>query len=285
MRWSGWGRGGRRGAATLCALLVIGAAFLAGVLVGSSQVAANVSPPSGTAPSRNETARSVETDDPSPMASAVASGGQPESLPSCAIAERRAKGDPWRRWNSIVLDTAVAIQRTDAPPDLVDTARAGLNGGYRIRAIVVHDLRRLGRAARRAGTELAILSAYRSYAEQADTFAYWMATTGRRAALARSARPGHSEHQLGTSIDFTSPGNAAPWRRDWADSPTGRWLAAHAWRFGFVMSYPHRAQDHSCYAYEPWHYRYVGRPTAAAIHASGLTPREYLLRQESHATH
>jgi LAS superfamily LD-carboxypeptidase LdcB len=36
----------------------------------------------------------------------------------------------------------------------------------------------------------------------------------------------------------------------------------------------------TCYAYEPWHYRYVGRTEAAAVHASGLTLREFLWRQE-----
>ena len=205
-------------------------------------------------------------------------------MPACTLADRPAKVDPWRRWNSIVLDTALAIQPTDAPPDLVDTARAGLNGGHFIRAIVIDDLSRMARAARRAGAALAILSAHRSYSKQADTFAFWVATAGHRTALARSARPGHSEHQLGTAIDFASPGGAAPWRKDWADSPAGAWLADHAWRFGFVMSYPRGARDRSCYAYEPWHYRYVGPRTSAAIHASGLTPREYLLRQRSLAT-
>ena len=40
------------------------------------------------------------------------------------------------------------------------------------------------------------------------------------------------------------------------------------------MSYPFGAGDVSCYDYEPWHYRYVGRELAAAIHASGAVPRE-----------
>jgi zinc D-Ala-D-Ala carboxypeptidase len=284
VRWSGWGRGGRRGAAASCVLLMIGAAFLPGVVVGSAQVAATVSPLSVPSEPPIGTDGPVDVHDPSPLASAGTGAGQAASLPSCTLAERHAEHDPWRRWNNVVLDTEFALGPAEAPADLVDTARAGLNGGHRIRAIVVPDLRRMDRAARRAGAALVILSAYRSYAEQADTFAYWVATAGHRAALARSARPGHSEHQLGTTIDFTSPGNAAPWRRDWADSPTGAWLAAHAWRFGFVMSYPHGARERSCYAYEPWHYRYVGRPTAAAIQASSLTPREYMLRQESAAT-
>jgi D-alanyl-D-alanine carboxypeptidase len=59
-----------------------------------------------------------------------------------------------------------------------------------------------------------------------------------------------------------------------------RWMADNAWRFGFVLSYPKGRSDQTCYAYEPWHYRYFGRDLAAKIHASGLTTREYLWRAE-----
>ena len=53
-------------------------------------------------------------------------------------------------------------------------------------------------------------------------------------------------------------------------------MKAHAWEYGFVMSYPKGKIDVTCYDFEPWHFRYVGRELAASIHASGLTPREYL---------
>jgi len=65
-----------------------------------------------------------------------------------------------------------------------------------------------------------------------------------------------------------------------ADSatPAGAWMAEHAWEFGFVMSYPRGSFAQTCYDYESWHYRYVGRALAADIRASGLTPREFLWR-------
>jgi D-alanyl-D-alanine carboxypeptidase len=55
-------------------------------------------------------------------------------------------------------------------------------------------------------------------------------------------------------------------------------MAENAWRYGFVTSYPRGSFAQTCYDYEPWHYRYVGRDLAAAIRAGGLTPREYLWR-------
>jgi D-alanyl-D-alanine carboxypeptidase len=54
------------------------------------------------------------------------------------------------------------------------------------------------------------------------------------------------------------------------------WMARNAHLYGFVLSYPRGESDVTCYAYEPWHYRYFGRGMATRIHESGLTVREYL---------
>ena len=84
--------------------------------------------------------------------------------------------------------------------------------------------------------------------------------SGYAAALKSSARAGHSEHQLGTTVDFRSYGGSAPWYyADWGRSKAGAWLKSNAWKYGFVMSYPKGKTTLTCYAYEPWHYRYVGR--------------------------
>jgi D-alanyl-D-alanine carboxypeptidase len=99
---------------------------------------------------------------------------------------------------------------------------------------------------------------------------------GEAQAAAGVARPGHSEHQLGTAIDVLNP-EAGELTAAFADTPAGRWIAAHAHEYGFVLSYPADAQDRSCYHYEPWHLRYVGRDVAVQIHDAGVSPREWLL--------
>lgn len=56
---------------------------------------------------------------------------------------------------------------------------------------------------------------------------------GHPSVAARTTRPGagHSEHHLGTSIDVTSEGGAAPWDYgDRASTPAGACMAANAWR-------------------------------------------------------
>ena len=144
-----------------------------------------------------------------------------------------------------------------------------------VRAIAFTDLTALRDAARAAAVPLVIVSAYRSYAQQVLTFDYWVGIGGYAQALRTSARPGHSEHQLGTTIDF-GDGSAAPWEYDdWAATPTGTWLAQRAAEFGFVMSYPKGRSAVTCYDYEPWHYRWVGRPIARSVAASGRPLREF----------
>lgn len=131
-------------------------------------------------------------------------------------------------------------------------------------------------AAREQGFEIVVRSAYRSYADQERTYAYNVAAFGQEYADRSSARPGHSEHQLGTTGDLTSASNGFA-LEGFGNTAEGRWVAENAATFGFVLSYPEGAEQITGYVYEPWHVRYVGVDVAAAIVASGLTPIEYLL--------
>ena len=71
-----------------------------------------------------------------------------------------------------------------------------------------------------------------------------MRVHGYATALKESARAGHSEHQLGTTVDFRAYGGSAPWNySDWGTTKAGAWLKANAWKYGFVMSYPADSRD------------------------------------------
>ena len=184
------------------------------------------------------------------------------------------------RWRQTSLDTRLRVGRKYVPTDLVPVGRADIPGSGKVRRLAIDDLELMASAARAKGKAIAVRSAYRSYQDQEATFAHWVRVSGRTEALKVSARPGHSEHQLGTTIDFRSASSTkAPWDyTDWATTGPGAWMKANAWRYGFVMSYPKGKSATTCYAYEPWHYRYVGRTLAERIHDSGLTIREYLWR-------
>ena len=130
-------------------------------------------------------------------------------------------------------------------------------------------------AAAKAGYVLTVNSGYRSYDDQVYTYNYWVQTQGRDYADRTSARPGHSEHQLGTTADVGTDGHVL---EDFSGTPAAAWLAANSWTYGFIVSYPPGEESVTGYAPEPWHIRYVGVGVAASVHASGLTLHEYLLR-------
>ena len=201
----------------------------------------------------------------------------PPALPACSYEDILTKHHAIDSWRTTLVDPLYALPRAYAPPDLVPVARAGLAGRGDVRALLIDDLRSLVQAASEAGHALVSVSAYRSYDYQVGTFNSWVNQLGRERALEVSARPGHSEHQLGTAIDFSTAGGPAPWDvADWAQTPEGGWLEQNAHRYGFVMSYPEGTQGTTCYDYEPWHYRYVGKEAAAEIHAREITLREWL---------
>jgi zinc D-Ala-D-Ala carboxypeptidase len=129
-----------------------------------------------------------------------------------------------------------------------------------------------------------VLSSYRSYFEQAVAHQRWVVEDPENADMI-SALPGHSEHQLGTAVDFGSPempsltgNNTDKLSPLFAQTSEGRWLEEHAFEYGFTMSSPQGAEGLTGLAYEPWHYRYVGVDMAGYLHASGYFLDEFLLK-------
>ena len=147
------------------------------------------------------------------------------------------------------------------PADLVDlddySDRLDLNRpGHQLRAVLLPDLFAMVDAARAEGLTLLISSAYRSYQYQEGIYQYWVDTLGQEEADRTSARPGTSQHQLGTAIDFGCI------CEDFADTAAGRWLASYAWKYGFSLSYPDGLESLTGYAFESWHFRYIGKVAA-----------------------
>ena len=198
------------------------------------------------------------------------------TLPPCSVGDEPVEGDPRTDWARLVIDTAHSLPVDYAPDDLVDATAAGFDQGDQVREIVVPDLAALRQAAEANGTPLVLVSGYRSYDYQRGLFEERAAQVGEAQATAGTARPGQSEHQLGTAIDVLNP-ESGDLTTDFAATPAGQWVAEHAHEFGFVISYPDAARDRTCHEFEPWHLRYVGREIAGEIHESGLSPREWMI--------
>jgi D-alanyl-D-alanine carboxypeptidase len=196
-------------------------------------------------------------------------------LPACGINDKLTRYHKVSQWKKTLLDTNLKVKRAYKPWDLVSTSRANIAGSGRVRKIMIADLRAMATAARKAGKPLAVRSSWRSYDYQKALFNSYVRNQGWAKAVKFSARPGHSEHQLGTTIDV-SVGPGVPLSSKFGDSPSGKWLARNGWKYGFIMSYPEGKRSASCYGYEPWHWRYFGRTLARKIHDSGQVPRRYL---------
>jgi D-alanyl-D-alanine carboxypeptidase len=196
--------------------------------------------------------------------------------PACEAGDDPVDGDPSADWATTVIDMGHRLPADFTPDDLVEVNQAGFDSRDRVRSFVIGDLAALREGTEANGTPIVVISAYRSYDYQANLFASRVEEVGDAEATLRTARPGHSEHQLGTAIDVLDPGGG-DLTTAFAQTPAGQWVAAHAHEYGFVLSYPDGAADRTCYEFEPWHLRYVGRDAAAEIHESGLTAREWML--------
>ena len=210
-------------------------------------------------------------------ASVAAIGGP---VPPCRIADVLTIPRSYADWATTLVDWTFSVGKAYKPPDLVPVGDAGLPGGGLIRKVAIDDLRALTNAAKANGTPIASFSAYRSYATQVSLFNSYAKGYGYAAAIRFSQRPGHSEHQLGLVIDFSPAGFNGFIS---GTSAVGRWMAKNSWKYGWILSYPDGKSSVVCLDYEPWHFRYFGRALAAAIHASGLTSREYLWLHDTNA--
>ncbi|QHJ70634.1 D-alanyl-D-alanine carboxypeptidase family protein [Planococcus halotolerans] len=131
-------------------------------------------------------------------------------------------------------------------------------------------------AAKSNGVYLSVISSYRSYSYQSTLYNNYVKRDGQAAADRYSARPGHSEHQTGLAFDFGGTNQNHWLESSFADTSEGKWLAANAHKYGFILRYPKGKESITGYMFEPWHFRYVGSGEAPKIKESGKTLEEYL---------
>ncbi len=131
------------------------------------------------------------------------------------------------------------------------------------------DLVRLSTAAKAAGLPLMLVSGYRSYQSQVAVYGKEVKTHGQTQADRQSARPGHSEHQTGLAVDLAPVSGTCLIAVCFGSLPEGKWLAANAHSFGFIIRYPQGKESITGYLYEPWHLRYIGPELAAELYRPG----------------
>ena len=118
------------------------------------------------------------------------------------------------------------------------------------------------------GESLRLQSAFRSYETQIEVYA------NNNQDDTQSARPGFSEHQTGLAMDISPASGECALGECFANTVGGQWLAANAWKYGFLLRYPQGLTPITGYAFEPWHYRFIGTELAAELHRTGIQTLE-----------
>ena len=182
----------------------------------------------------------------------------------------------------VLVDRSHALPEDYAPGDLASLPDHGVPtvGGrdLMLRREAAEHLKDLVADAAADGEELVVASAFRSYDDQRYTYERLKSIYGPEADT-MSATPGHSQHQLGTAVDFTNWVAAYQVQPVFGQTSAAWWLQDHATEYGFVLSYP-PGNDETGYDFEPWHYRYIGVENAGRLEKSGQTLQEFLVREQ-----
>lgn len=144
-----------------------------------------------------------------------------------------------------------------------------------VSAVMAPALEAMVAAAKQQGLNLNLQSGYRSYQFQVDLYNQYVQSEGQAEADTFSARPGYSEHQTGLAADLG--GTSDPTcnvAQCFANTSEGKWLAANAYLYGFIIRYPKSFENITGYEYEPWHVRYVGKALAGQMHKTGIQTLE-----------
>ncbi len=150
-----------------------------------------------------------------------------------------------------------------APQNLsvIDSEFAWQGRSVQTRQDVLPFLQEMLSAMKSAELNPKIVSAYRSFNTQEKLKHTHQVAYGTTEANKFVADQGFSEHQIGTTVDITD--TATGGLRGFENTNESKWLMDNAYKYGFVLSYP---QNNSYYAYEPWHWRFVGKKLAKHLH-------------------
>ena len=154
-----------------------------------------------------------------------------------------------------LIDKKHTASSSYAPKDLVSLKKNSLfdlnKAGMKIRPEAYSALNEMAQAALNDGIRLLVSSAYRSYSYRENLFNHYVNVDGLEEAERESARPGTSQHQLGTAVDFGAISD------DFDKTQMGQWIYKNAADYGWSLSFPKGYEDVTGYRWECWHFRYI----------------------------
>lgn len=205
---------------------------------------------------------------------ALAGVGRFANIGPFATGIAQAQYDP-AHWNLIVVNKWQRIPDNYPTPELTT-----LSNGEQVDSRIYPDLQRMFDDMRADGLHPYVTAGYRTKETQQNlmdekVLLYKNEGFDDKAAQEKAsewvAAPGTSEHEIGLAVDINAKGAITT-----ADSRGEHdWLAAHAWRYGFIQRYPEGKESITGVDHEPWHYRYVGAKAAQSLYESGNVLEEY----------
>lgn len=210
--------------------------------------------------------------DSKPQQNTTAQKSEPKTEPQTKATEpsfNKAKysyDDPASIWIVANKQRPLNPQKYE-PSDLVH-----IGSGKQLRKEAADNLTKLIQAAKTESLSIEPISAYRSYSTQVTVYRLEVNAYGSAVADTQSARPGTSEHQTGLAVDVGGGGCGID--DCFANTAEGKWLAANAHTYGFIIRYPEGKQAITGYRYEPWHIRYVGTELSIEMHKKGVQTLE-----------
>ena len=172
----------------------------------------------------------------------------------------------------ILVNKYYSLPEKYAPDDVVSMSSQYSYPGNSIRKEVYDAFKEMSLAARSEKITLIVNSSYRDYTTQKEIYDDYADKNGKEYADKFAARPDYSEHQTGLALDIFTPGTGM---KTFGESDAFKWLLKNSYKYGFILRYPEGKEDITGYAYESWHYRYLGKDLAKKVYESGLTFDEY----------
>lgn len=167
------------------------------------------------------------------------------------------------------------INKDYEPSDLVEMDDKYSNNYYgvnKLRSEAYEHFKQMVDDANAQGIYFLADTTYRSFDTQETIYSNYAYEHTKEETSKYAARPGYSEHELGTAIDVSNV-----WYIEEGDEEYN-WIAKNAWKYGFIMRYKKSKEDITKYAAEDWHIRYVGVKAATLIFNKNLTFDEYWIK-------
>lgn len=157
--------------------------------------------------------------------------------------------------------------------DLVDVSILHQYGTQKLNKEAYDKFIEMFNDAKKENITIIINSSYRTFNYQDDLWNSYAKNHGEEWADSYAARAGYSEHQTGLTIDVTTYGVKE--QGDFEKTDAYKWMIDNCYKYGFILRYPKNKEDITGYAYEAWHYRYIGVKDATKMHNLDITFDEY----------